>query len=234
MKNHLLAACLAVLCCAALTGCAKSAESSVTGAVVTMPTESSSAVIAESSASAEENTQPAESSADAAENSQQPADSTSAEAPGEQTDTTASLPDKSLYQLHLSAPDAVPQDGELPITVSIEENPGFNFIGIRLFYEEKLDAVGEDVTADYLDGEVTDGMLSSCALNRDKRLVGYVATGLKNTEVSGEIFTCRFQLPTSFQPGDSYSFRMELVKIVTEAGEVDVEGTEFTETVTVG
>lgn len=222
--------CMGVL----LSACSKNSESSVSGAVVTMPTGTSTAEnvqtevnsAAESSNAPEQSAaEPAQQESSGAENDpQQPEDST--DAPGEVDPAL----DYGPLVLTLEAPTEIPNEGVLPVTVSMPENPGIDLIAVRLYYDEPLDPVGTDTECTYTDGAVTEGFLSTCALNRSDRIIGYVAYGTASTGASGDVFHVQLKLPADVKSGDSYSFRMEVVQCLISG--TDIGGSTFTETIT--
>ena len=217
-----------------LTACSKNSESSVTGAVVTMPTGTSSSQSVETkensvaeSSNAQEQSQ--------AEPSQQ-GESHAENDPQQTLDSNASASeadpvlDYGPLILTLEAPTEIPNEGVLPVTVSMPENPGIDLIAVRLYYDEPLDPVGTDTECTYSDGAVTEGFLSTCALNRNDRIIGYVAYSTATTGASGDLFHVQLKLPADVKSGDSYTFRMEVVQCLISG--TDISGGTFTETIT--
>lgn len=109
----------------------------------------------------------------------------------------------------------------VPVTVSIKNNPGISFMGIRLSYDAALTPVFEDgLLTEYVDGTVTKGVMSTCAANSKKLLLGYSAAAAANLTEDGSLFTCYFDLPDNAKPGTVYQFRLESKDVSNADGKV--------------
>ncbi len=121
----------------------------------------------------------------------------------------------------------------VPVTVSIRNNPGIAFMGIRMIYDPALTPVFTDgLFTEYLDGTVTQGISSTCAANVKKQLLGYSAAAGANLTADGSLFTCYFDLPADSKPGTVYQFRLESKEVSNSEGTVfEFEYLPFTLTV---
>lgn len=109
----------------------------------------------------------------------------------------------------------------VPVTVSIKNNPGISFMGIRLSYDAALTPVFADgLLTEYVDGTVTKGVMSTCAANSKKLLLGYSAAAAANLTEDGSLFTCYFDLPDNAKPGTVYQFRLESKDVSNADGKV--------------
>ena len=141
----------------------------------------------------------------------------------EQTDAARTEPQESTTA---AAQSAAPEDqplftvkGEakadsdtMTIQVELTRNPGFQLLSLRLYYDEKLTPVSDGKQCEYENGSITDGALSTCPVNPDLHLIGYVTVGQNMLTGDGTVFTTSLKLPEGAKSGDSYQFALEVLE----------------------
>lgn len=95
----------------------------------------------------------------------------------------------------------------VPVTVSMTDNPGFSFIGVKLGFDAALHAVtlDSDGTGDFTSGDILGNSLAVCTVSPTKPLLALSAASSADLSADGTLFTCYFDIPADAKSGTVYT-----------------------------
>ncbi len=154
------------------------------------------------------------------------------------TDLTV-LPENTYDGATIACDDIVVAAGttKVPYRVMVYNNPGYGFVGMRLFYDTTLqpymDAERGQDELEIAIGEGAQGFMFSCLNNTAQKMIGAAAFGSTDCKADGVMFTCYFDIPADAASGTVYDFSAEVVdfrplegenhKVATVAGKITVQ-----------
>ena len=108
----------------------------------------------------------------------------------------------------------------VPVTVSVANNPGFTSSGIRIIYDEGLTPVYDAASkeAELTMGPAGNGLIGIAMVATDKRIVGFGSMGTNDNQSDGAIFTCYFNVPADAKSGKVYDIQIEVVDFIRSSG----------------
>lgn len=140
------------------------------------------------------------------------------------TDLTV-LPENTYDGATIVCDDIVVAAGttKVPYRVMLYNNPGYGFVGMRVFYDTKLQPyMDEERGVDEMEivtGDGMNGFMSSCMNNTDQHLIGLAAFGSTDCRSDGVMITCYFDIPADAASGTVYDFSAEVVDFRPLEGE---------------
>ncbi len=112
---------------------------------------------------------------------------------------------------------------KVPYRVMLYNNPGYGFVGMRLFYDTTLKPyMDEERGQDEMEittGDATQGFMFSCMRNEAQKMIGAAAFGAADCKSDGVMFTCYFDIPADAASGTVYEFSAEVVDFRPLEGE---------------
>lgn len=196
------------------TEAADRSESDSTGSTSAAPESSTADSPKQTTASA------AETGSSAAENTQS-GTQTSASADAQSGTVTTAVTEKIGKKPTVYADNITAKAGQqrVPVTVNVANNPGMSFLGIRVYYDSALSPVfDKEPLVQYENGTVTKSLVSTCAANKKKQIVGYSTFASADLKSDGSLFTCYFDVPADAAAGTVYRFRLEAADITNTLG----------------
>lgn len=112
---------------------------------------------------------------------------------------------------------------KVPYRVMLYNNPGYGFVGLRVFYDGALQPYmdeerGED-ELEIITGDGMGGFMSSCMNSNAQHMIGLAAFGSTDCKSDGVMFTCYFDIPADAASGTVYEFSAETVDFRQLEGE---------------
>lgn len=132
------------------------------------------------------------------------------------TDLTV-LPENTYDGATIVCDDIVVAAGttKVPYRVMLYNNPGYGFVGLRVFYDETLqpymDAERGEDEMEILTGDGMGGFMFSCMNSAQQHMIGLAAFGSVDCKSDGVMFTCYFDIPADAESGTVYDFSVEAV-----------------------
>ncbi len=112
---------------------------------------------------------------------------------------------------------------KVPYRVMLYNNPGYGFMGMRVYYDTTLkpymDAAKGDDEMEVKQGDAMSGFLFSCMNNTEQKMIGAAAFGSVDSKSDGVMFTCYFDIPADATSGTVYDFDIEIVDFRPLEGE---------------
>lgn len=109
-------------------------------------------------------------------------------------------------------------DKHFPVTIEVENSPGFSLLGLRVYYGEGIKPCKTDdkLSYEYKEGPMSDTMLVTCMTNDfDVDNVSFAGiSGDGSPTGSGNLVTFYFKIPEDAEPGTQYEIRPETANIM--------------------
>ncbi len=210
-----------------LTGCKNSAPDASSVQEAHPVTEQNSADAPSETTAAADSAANADNSA--AEKSESGADSAA------KTEVSAAEPPKTDAPVFSAENLTVkPGDKHVPVTISLTNNPGFSFVGIRLEYDAALKAAvtDDEGTGELTSGDALNGMLAVCTVSKKKPMLAVSAASAADNVSDGALFTVYFDVPADAKPGTTYSLDGTIVSMYN-AVQTELAAAPFTVRMTV-
>lgn len=112
---------------------------------------------------------------------------------------------------------------KVPYRVMLYNNPGYGFVGLRVFYDGALQPYmdeerGED-EIEIITGDGMGGFMFSCMNSTAQHMIGLAAFGSADCKSDGVMMTCYFDIPADAASGTVYEFSAEAVDFRQLEGE---------------
>lgn len=116
---------------------------------------------------------------------------------------------------------AKPGQKDVPVSISIQENPGYMVCSVKLDYDAALSPkmTGEQYMNVFDQGDATKEAIGTCAANPDKHLIAFTCMGQKDITANGVLFTVYFDIPADAAPGTVYPIKAQMNGFVNAARE---------------
>ncbi len=134
-------------------------------------------------------------------------------------------------------------DWRVPVTISIQNNPGYCGSGIGIYYGEEINPCvwEDDGSLEYEMGPKSGGLAIVAENNDEKNMIGWATGGAANVRGDGIITTLFFMIPEDVTPGTEYEIyfvidqianaNTELLEATPQSAWIRIQG-ETTETTT--